>query len=310
MKSLIPIAACLLASLFPATAQLQSQIIKKFPAFGKSGEPVKVKFCPLDPSKVLAHVGQRECVIDVVKGKVQHFTQPGELVDWIGDQILMKNGDQYSLIQKDTLKPSKVAPLGAPALAQATATITTEKPVLLGRGREARVVRASDQKVLMKPPFRKGIYGFESNTQNTKWLLYYGDADYILYDVATKKKIALPKTPNPQDRVGFSAWKFSEDGSLIAEQGLPPEGVNPEAEEAVGRTRLFRFDLTRNVLEAIALPQELSNKALEVLDSGLRGHLFIGASTQGEKAANHGAYVLKILRPPSATPTPAPSAGR
>ncbi|NCF85410.1 MAG: hypothetical protein GWQ08_07740, partial [Verrucomicrobiaceae bacterium] len=84
----------------------------------------------------------------------------------------------------------------------------------------------------------------------------------------------------PGSSYDFSAWKASPDGSAIGEIGLPPAGVSPDSEaaEAVGRTLLYRYDLKTKALSSIQLPVELANKALNVLDSGVRGHLFLTAS--------------------------------
>lgn len=298
MRHTVILTLCAITSIATTWAQWQAEVVSKFPAFGKSGEPVKVRFCPMDPSKVLAHIGQKECIIDVVKGTVTHFKQPGQLVDWIGDQLLMKNGDSYQLVQKDTLKASDVT---SPAMAARSAPPMYEEPVLVGRGGKARIVRRSDNKTLMKAPFRKGIYGFQTNDDHSKWIIYYGDSNYMYYDALTKEKHKLPVTLDPITGTGISAWKFASDGSVIAEMGLPPLGVNPESEEAevVARTNLFRYDFKTKMLEAIALPQELQNRALEVLDSGIHGHLFVAVSEQAERAKNHGAYVLKLMRPTS-----------
>jgi hypothetical protein len=81
-----------------ANAQLTAKILSRFPNMGKGGETVKIRFCPHDPSTALAHVGGHECVINVVKGQVEHFHQAGQVVDWIGDQLLMRVGDAYQLI--------------------------------------------------------------------------------------------------------------------------------------------------------------------------------------------------------------------
>ena len=101
----------------------------------------------------------------------------------------------------------------------------------------------------------------------------------------------------PGSSYGFSAWKASPDGSAIGEIGLPPAGVSPDSEEAeaVGRTILYRYDLKTKALSSIQLPVELANKALNVLDSGVRGHLFLTASEQGERVRHHGAYVIKLV---------------
>ena len=57
----------------------------------------------------------------------------------------------------------------------------------------------------------------------------------------------------------------------------------------------YRYDPKTEVLSSIALPAELSNKALQILDSGSRGHLFLTANEQGEKVRHHGAYVVKLV---------------
>lgn len=67
-----------------------------------------------------------------------------------------------------------------------------ERPILVGRGKDARIVRASDNKTLFKAPLFKGIYGFNTNGDASKWIIYLGDANYLIYDGVTKKKIKLP----------------------------------------------------------------------------------------------------------------------
>jgi len=291
MKALVLAISATLLVASSAQAQLRAEILKRFPTVGRGGEAVKVSFCPHDPSKVLAHEGDHQCVINIDKGKISHLHLAGEVMDWFGDQLLMRAGDSYQLIKKGALKASKPSA----ASAQAAATLA-ERPILVGRGTKARIVRASDKKTLFRAPFRKGIYGFDTTADASKWIIYLGGSDYLLYDAVTKKKTKLPQQV-PGSSYGFSAWKASPDGSAIGEVGLPPEGVSPESEEAeaVGRTLLFRYDVKTKALSAIQLPVELANKALNILDSGIRGHLFLTASEQGAKVRHHGAYVIKLV---------------
>ena len=274
-----------------ADGQLRAEILKRFPTVGRGGEAVKVSFCPHDPSQVLAHQGEQQSVINVDKGKVSQLNVAGEVIDWFGDQLLMRAGDSYQLIKKGAVRASKASAESAQA-----AVALADRPILVGRGKKARIVRASDKKTLFRAPFRKGIYGFEMTADATKWIIYLGGSEYLLYDAVTKKKTKLPESL-PGISYGFSAWKASPDGCAIGEVGLPPAGVSPESEEAeaVGRTLLYHYDTKTKALSAIQLPVELSNKALNVLDSGVRGHLFLTASEQGAKVRHHGAYVVKLV---------------
>ena len=279
MKAFALAASAILLASSAAHGQLRAEILKRFPTVGRGGEAVKVSFCPHDPSKALAHQGDHQCVINIDKGEISHLHLAGEVMDWFGDQLLMRASDSYQLIQKGALKASKASAASAQA-----ALAHAERPILVGRGKKARIVRASDKKTLFKAPFRKGIYGIETTADATQWIIYLGGSEYLLYDAVTKKKTKLPQTV-PGSSYGFSAWKASPDGSAIGEIGLPPAGVSPDSEEAeaVGHTLLYRYDLKTKALSSIQLPVELANKALNVLDSGVRGHLFLTASEQGER---------------------------
>ncbi len=216
------------------------------------------------------------------------------MVGWIGDQLLVQAGDDYQLVGKETLRVDDEA--GSAVEAEEAAATVAERPVLVGRGKDARIVRATDRKTLFKAPLFQGIYGFDTNADASLWVIYLGESDYLVCNPVTKKKVRLPSTV-PGTATGFSAWKVSQDGAVIGEVGLPPAGVDPESEEAemVGRTLLYRFDLETEQLQEILLPAELEGKAIHVLDSGRRGHLFVTVSGQRDGEQHCGAYVLQLV---------------
>ncbi len=299
MNVMKPTTKCFLGALalmvFPLStqAQMRAEIVRHFPSLGKGDQAVRVSFCPQDPTKALAHVGERDCFVNVEKGKIDHFDEEGQVVDWIGDQLLLRSGDAYALVENDSLESRK--DVQATQAAAEAAVRVSEKPVLVGRGKDARIVRASDRKTLFKAPFLKGIYGFETNADASKWVIYLGEAEYLLYDAVKKKKYKLPQTV-PGTAYGFSAWKPSPDGTAIGEVGLPPEGVHPDSEEAemVGRTLLYHYDPATKQLQGVALPVQLGNKVLQVLDSGQHGYLFLGAREPGNGRDSLGAFVVRL----------------
>jgi hypothetical protein len=181
--------------------------------------------------------------------------------------------------------------------AEQAALDLSRKPILVGRGKGARIVQASDRETLYKAPLFKGIYGFEANADASRWIVYLGGTEYLVYEPAMKRSVRLPGKV-PGTALGFSAWIPSQERTVIGEVGLAPVGAHPESEEAetVVRTELFRYDVASGALARIRLPERLRNQPLRVLDSGMLGYLFVSVGGNGATSPRREALVLQVVR--------------
>ncbi|MEM7386459.1 MAG: hypothetical protein AAF514_16075 [Verrucomicrobiota bacterium] len=277
-----------LVALGPVHAQLESEIVTRFSGLGKGLDPLTVRFSPTDARFALARDGKKNVIVDL---KEELMLEPGrgEMLQWVGDRILVAKEGRYSLLE----------PGGSDAVAieSAQPSIHAKPYALQGRGKSARVVDTATGKTIYKPGFGKGIYGLEISGNAERLLVYRGDADYVAIDRETKKKIPLPSGPDPENKEWlFSSWKWDADGQhVIGTVAFPVPG--PEGREGglSGKTDIYLYHLETKRLQKINLPSELRNKNVEVLDAGLDGKLFVRVWVESPEYRSEGAWVLRIL---------------
>lgn len=120
------------------------------------------------------------------------------------------------------------------------ATQNREPPPLqlLGRGSRGRIVDAK-KNIVKSAALGAPIYGLSLTRDQSKALIYFGDAEYVVASVDGVKDIARPpKRPDaPADATGFG-WFILDNERLIGQADLPSleSTVGLTASEADGLT--------------------------------------------------------------------------
>lgn len=272
----------------PVQAELESEIVTRFSGLGKGLDPLTIRFSPLDSRFALARDGKKNFVVDL-KNETLREPGRGELLQWVGRQILVGKEGRYSL-----LDPNLNQVVGIESFSPST---HAQPYTLQGRGKSARVVETATGKTIYKAGLGKGIYGLEVSGNGKRLLVYRGDADYVAIDRESKKKFDLPTGPDPDnDEWLFSSWKWDASGRhVIGTTAFPVPGPEGKEHGAVGKTEIYLYSVESKGLEKIDLPPKIRNKNVDILDAGLNGQLFVRVSIESPEYRSEGAWVLRIL---------------
>ena len=137
-----------------------------------------------------------------------------------------------------------------------------------GRGSMAKILGA-DGKVLLEPDEKIGIYGCSVSPSGERIAVYYGDAIHDIVTPSTGETIRLPQQPPGENMLGFGAWHWIDDQTLIGVSGktIPfrDDQVGLDREEPIiSRSVLYLYDLREQKMFEIALPPALRTKTVSV----------------------------------------------
>lgn len=150
--------------------------------------------------------------------------------------------------------------LQAPMISASTSSNSVPL-VMRGRGSTARIIDNKDDIVLSGD--RKPIYGLQLSPGHGRALVYYGDAEYEVFDAYSLESLAIPPSQPEgfEDATGFG-WVFLDPHHLLGLASLPStdtagktmaeiEGLPPRA------TLLYIYNLESGILTPVMIDDAL-----------------------------------------------------
>lgn len=269
-----------------------------------NGRPRWAQFSPANPNLILLDVDGQGVIASLPTGITR--TIPGGMlpVGWLGPAVVVRaQTGQFQLLDPADLTPSKTVKAGTLSLPwpfgknrQLTFDVAsgreTKRPALVAREHaglsidtngDGLVVRDAAGKLVFQG--QKKIYGITSSPDGSKFLVYYGNTDHILFNRLTRRVTKLPST--------IDEWTWFPDSSTL----LGQVSVSGDARfEEVVRTDLYIFDPLDGKLDKIELPSQVQGAALHVLDVSSAAKILVEAERIVPDRTHLGVMVFDLKR--------------
>lgn len=139
---------------------------------------------------------------------------------------------------------------------------------LIGNGGYPAKVIDDQGKVVIEANPNFGIHGVSISPNNDR-LLVLGYPMSLVVELTTDRRIALPSQPPGSNKLGFASWRWIDNDFLLGESGDAVAERKPGAGgegNNVAQTRLYLYDLNRQGLEEVKLPDDLVTKVFSVTE--------------------------------------------
>lgn len=137
---------------------------------------------------------------------------------------------------------------------------------LVGNGGYPAKILDSNGNVVIEANPNFGIHGALASP-NGQRVLVLGYPTSLVVEPATNRRIALASQPPGKDKLGFGAWHWIDDDTLLGESGDELVDRKPGAEgegNNVAQTRLYLFRISNQELSEVPLPKDLGAKVFSI----------------------------------------------
>jgi hypothetical protein len=298
----------------PASTTVVSRIIATAPLHAGS-RPQWARFSPVNSHLILVDLDGQGLLFSIPPSTSRPIDKGLSPIGWLGESLVVRDQrGTYRLLNPGDLTPTRSLTVGSLPLPwtfgkdhrmrfqmtlpeNGTAGIPLmprakmDGSVLTALEDRAAVAISSDNdghnvvnasgRVVFQG--NKKIYGITLSPDGYKMLVYYGNTEYVLFNLLTRRSIRLPPT--------IHAWTWLTDSSTL----LGDVSVSQPNREEVTATELYIYELASARLSRIALPASVRGVALKILDVSQEGTILVEAERVVPTPSYLGLMILEVV---------------